>query len=351
MDTSWVRNLTRSLRWGSVAALVAVGISSCDDATGPSQGFGADLYFFDVQGMITEGDCMTLWAGQTIDAGEVCVSVDNANHKLTVTYSTSGDWVLDEAHLWIGTNPAAMPQTNNGHPKIGNFPHKAEDLAPLTTYSFTVLLSSLGLVNDVCADEELFIAAHAVVLKDGQASQEETGWAGTDRFVDRGTWARFFPITCDETPPPQGSETAFAFGGDYATCFLDLDFHRWGWTNGPLPPGDYEFDIYAAAGQCNLGNGDLVGTLTVDFDGTIAEVAYAVDDGEGYGLVETHLYIGEDPFPQNNGKSTVAPGKYPYGHSGLAGTPDDAYVIEVCDGNICPYDIYVIAHAVVSGFD
>ncbi len=356
MDTSWVGNLTRSLRWGSVAALVAVGISSCDDATDPSQGFGADVYLFDLEAMITADECYPLIAGQHTDAGEVCVSVDNIPDELTVTYTTSGEWKMSEVHLWVGLSLADMPQTQNGSPKIGHFPYKYEDPSGFTFYEFTVDLSSLGAAGEVCAEEFLLLAAHAA-LHNGD--REETGWGQGKRFVQQGTWATYFevPITCDEVPPPPGSETAFAYGGDYATCFLDKtfggqSFSRWGWTNGPLPPDDYVFDIYAAAGQCDLIKGTLVGTLTVLYDGTEADVTYTVNPP--YGLGETHLYVGEEPLPQkSNGDFTVAPGQYPFSDADATGdgtTREYTGVLPVCDGACPPEGIYVVAHAVVSGF-
>jgi hypothetical protein len=74
--------------------------------------------------------CTTLYAGQTIDAGTVCSSVNGDN--LDVTFTTTGGWELEEAHLWVGTKLSDMPQTKKGNPKIGNFPYNSGDISGST---------------------------------------------------------------------------------------------------------------------------------------------------------------------------------------------------------------------------
>ena len=143
----------------------------------------------------------------------------------------------------------------------------------------------------------------------------------------------------------EATETAFAFDADLGTCFLDivgLNANRWGWTIGPLAEGDYTFDIYAGAGQCDIEKGLLVGQLLVSYSGGTATVTYVMDSCRT--LKETHLYIGSDILPTKNGEPTVAPGQYGNSHDGEE-APDaesDQYVIGGLTG-----DIYLIAHAVV----
>jgi hypothetical protein len=160
----------------------------------------------------------------------------------------------------------------------------------------------------VAADN--FVDGQAVTLSVPNPTAQILSARLTFSIPDRGTGIDNIAF---ETVPAQ-TETAFAFGGDYATCFLDIDndgdgegdFSRWGWTNGPLPAGSYEFDIYAAAGQCDL---------------------------SPYSLAETHVYVGNDILPQDNkGGYTVAPGQYQM-VTGLSG------------------DIYVVAHASVYGVE
>lgn len=136
--------------------------------------------------------------------------------------------------------------------------------------------------------------------------------------------------------PPEG-ETAYAYGGSYATCFRSLGFSNWGWTNGPLGPGEYIFDIYAGAAQCNLTKGTLVGHLTIDYTGSTAYILYTMD--AGWVMQNTHLYVGSAMLPMKDGVPTVAPGQYPYKHTGIDAT-SDPYTVTGLSG-----DIYVIAHA------
>ena len=107
-------------------------------------------------------------------------------------------------------------------------------------------------------------------------------------------------------------------------------FANWGWTN-PIGPGSYEWPLWAGAGQCDTSKGMLVGSVSVNYDGTNVTVTYNV--GAPNLLQETHVYAGYDMFPQmQQGRrtvSTVAPGQY-YNDSPFDGS-----------------EVYVIAHAVV----
>lgn len=143
------------------------------------------------------------------------------------------------------------------------------------------------------------------------------------------------------------SETAFAFGCDYAECLItipDLNSNRWGWTNGPLSlAGTYTFDLYAGAGQCDLSKGVLVGKVIVDYDGSTAVVTF--NTCGNYTMSETHLYVGNDILPKNNnGEFTVAPGQFGNQHYFQPKVKLDSYTITGLQG-----EIYVMAHAVVFG--
>ena len=145
-------------------------------------------------------------------------------------------------------------------------------------------------------------------------------------------------------------ETAYAWGGGFANRFDSYTgengkpiFKNWGWTNGPLSDGNYQFEIYAGAGGGEPGDGTLVGLLTIDYDGATAIVTY--DMYAGFYMTATHLYVGTEPFPRGtNGKYTVAPGKYPFQHDPLNDEPTDTYTVTGLSG-----EIYVVAHAVVCG--
>jgi hypothetical protein len=137
-------------------------------------------------------------------------------------------------------------------------------------------------------------------------------------------------VTIEEIPCEEVCETAFAKAGD-GICFIP-QFSRWGWTNLIEGPGTYEWELWAAAGQCDTDNGELAGTVTVVYDGD-GNVSVTFNVESPWRLEETHVYAGETMFPQvSRGRrttSTVAPGQY---------------------FNAGPFDggpIYVIAHAVV----
>jgi hypothetical protein len=137
-------------------------------------------------------------------------------------------------------------------------------------------------------------------------------------------------------------ETGYAHGGIYAKNFEEYDINSWGWSNGPLPPGNYEWGIYAGAGGGEPADGTLVGTLTVDYNGTTAIVTYNMD--AGFTMDATHLWVGTEPLPiKKNGDYTAAPGKYTEGHD-LDDATTDSYTVTNLNG-----EIFVVAHTVVCG--
>lgn len=279
----------------------------------------------------------TLLAGQTIDAGTVTVA--NDVDQLCVTYQTEDGWMLAETHLHIAWTLADIPQNKKGNPQPGHFAYgeSYDPLAPSDEFCFNLAELLGGLVPG----DTIYIAASASLVKlddAGNTVQQEGAWAeGTD--FPGGNWAMYFTYEIQECQSQSSElqcETAFAYGGGLATCFLDLGFSRWGWSNGPLGEGTYTFDIWAAAGQCDTSKGVLVGTLTVEYYSGTAAVTYTMY--EGFTLDETHLYVGNEILPRDvKGNYTVAPGQYPY-KDGASAT----YTVEGLSG-----DIYVVAHAVV----
>ncbi len=137
-----------------------------------------------------------------------------------------------------------------------------------------------------------------------------------------------------------GCNTIFAKGEDTnSTCFLNDGFNRWGWSIGPLSQGEYSFDIYGGAGQCDTQKGDLVGVLKVSYQSDVIEVTYEANDG--FVFNETHLYIGDAMYPtNNNGNATVAPGQFPHSHENLNGATSDSYTVTGMSGDA----IFIIAH-------
>ncbi|MCA9658710.1 MAG: hypothetical protein KC486_10220 [Myxococcales bacterium] len=317
-----------------------------------------------------EGGCVALLAGQSIDAGTVCAAVDNAADTsatcgagatgvLKVTYATTGGWELVEAHLAAGDDLADIPTNKKGNPKIGNFAYNSGDITGATEHSFAVPLCELGLdgADEVCEPVTAYLAAHAAVRKDnGEGGFEtQTGWGDGDGFTDKGSWAEYFTLelSCNGEPEPEpepsACETAFAFGGDAATCFIGADFdgngeddgiHRWGWSNGPVSAGTSTvWPVYAGAGQCDTDKGAHIGDLAVSYDGATATLEFQrVGD---HVLNEEHLYVGSEPLPRDvNNEYTVAPGQYPLVVD-LGGATTTSNTIDGLSG-----DIYVVYHGV-----
>ncbi|MBC7125052.1 MAG: hypothetical protein H5T24_05440 [Bacteroidales bacterium] len=278
-----------------------------------------------------------LTAGQHIDAGTV--TVGNDENYIYVTYSGANGYKISETHLYIGAIEG-MPVNKKGNPKIGQFPYGQSFNNPVdnVTYQFNI--------SDI--DNCFIVAAHAVVVKyDGEnIIDQQTAWGAGDQITDGGSWAMYFDYCvqeCSDDPWTEFvSETAFAYGADYATCFLDWGFNRWGWSNRITQEGQYTFEIWAAAGQCDLSKGTLVGNLFVNYSNGVATVSYSMDNG--FTMLENHLYVGTDRLPMNNGVETVAPGQYPIVVNDLS----DTYTTYTVNNLTGP--IYIVAHATVGWY-
>jgi len=86
-----------------------------------------------------------------------------------------------------------------------------------------------------------------------------------------------------------------------------------------------------------------VGTITVFTNGAGIVVVY--DTGSsGWGLEETHLYVGTDE------PAKAAPGRFPYKHERLGGATNDEYFVPLDEdlGVGCGAIVYLATHAVVS---
>jgi hypothetical protein len=149
--------------------------------------------------------------------------------------------------------------------------------------------------------------------------------------------------------PVYNDETAWAFGEEYANPNWNFVNNRfWGWTNGPLSAGSYEFDIYAGAGRNILSEGQVVGTLLINYNGSEVIVTYKMNPGIYLG--EVHLWVGSEPLPKvTQGRKTIytnAPGQFPY--SDFFDFEEGEMVNEWTSMTIpVTGEIYVSAHAVV----
>lgn len=276
--------------------------------------------------------CYTMYGGQTINVGSLCISNDDNN--MIVNYSTSDQWLLSEVHFFVGMSLDTMPQTKKGSPKIGQFPYTQESINT-NFYQLTIPLSELG--SPACGTD-MVLAAHASVESNSEdgGGQQETAWSEGDRILEKGNWATYsnYTITCDGGTggPKKSCETAFAVGD---TTFIDLGLTngRWGWEITNVLPGNYEYPIYAGAGQNDLTKGTHVGNLNVSYDGSAVIVTYSMFPG--FVMEETHLYVGTSHI------TTISPGQYGNIHE-LDDSGSDTYTINGFSGE----PVFIVAHAV-----
>ena len=111
------------------------------------------------------------------------ITVWDNGTSLYVKYETTGCWHLVETHLAVATSLEEIPQTKKGNPIPGHFPYSNYHDPMVQEYTYEVDLD----------DDELYIAAHAVVYCDC-GCYYETAWGEgptSDYFPGR-SWAMYF---------------------------------------------------------------------------------------------------------------------------------------------------------------
>ncbi len=267
------------------------------------------------------------------------VTVGNDENNLYVTYETTDDWLIGITRQYAGDKnliPGGLEW-----PQVNKFPFGQVHDPHVQLFTAVIPLESLEECFEVVLWAKVFKTEGGITI-----TNKAFGVFIPSENSECLQWHwEYCKQECNPPPPLGECETAFADGDELGQCFLglsDFKFKRWGWTNGPIgvTSSTLEWEIWAAAGQCDHSKGVLVGTLFVDYDGSSATATYDMDPG--YVLDETHLYVGNTIVPyKSNGKPTVAPGQYGNQHS-LGGVASDTYTIDGLSG-----DIYIIAHAVV----
>ena len=120
-----------------------------------------------------------LMAGQNVVSGIVTVDVVDGN--VVVSYSTDGDWVIEETHLYIGPL-AGLPTNGGGNPQVGQFPYSDTHPVGTTDVDYT----GPGLIEGEC----VYVAAHAVVTNT-VTGETETAW-GQGIPIGGNSWAMMF---------------------------------------------------------------------------------------------------------------------------------------------------------------
>jgi hypothetical protein len=280
---------------------------------------------------------------QTLSPATVTIGNDGTTLLIKYQLNTPG-WFFNLTGLFVGTEAelAALnanvdfdgPGTvyfNSGNPPFG---------LPLGTGGFGNYGTYWEQLIPLSELPECFIVVAYARIRNESDNSSVDIW-GRSALKTPAYYMSYCKQQC-ETPPPV-CETAYAFGGSVANCFLNISgvqSTNWGWSNGPIGAGSYSWPMYAGAGLCNIENGTHVGTLTVNYTPPTATVTYTVF--AGYVLNQTHLYVGNQILPMFKGKYTTAPGQFPYKHENLNGVTTDTYNISGLSGSI-----YVAAHSEV----
>jgi len=240
------------------------------------------------------------------------VTVGNDLNNLYVTYNLEPGWTFctvsayrNGCYLFIGSESEveAMYPTNEvrsdgtGHFNYSQFRHTDLLTSGLNTYTYTIPRSE---IKENCP----IIVAFAAITSNGTDCNIVSA---RSLLKGPGYWFTHCMQYCK-------CETAYAFGGTAATCFISLpnvNSSNWGWSN--KITGDVQtihWPIYAGAGQCNITKGKLVGYLDGSYLGGLLNLTYNITSPNHLGV--THLYIGTGVLPMKNGKYVTAPGQFPY---------------------------------------
>ena len=221
----------------------------------------------DDPGGTTERQAVILYAGQSVVAGEVAVSV--VDNELWITYETTEGWTLNEVHAWVGKVLSQMPQTGTGNPQVGRFPYKGHGIAD-TTYPVTVPLSDLG--DNPCG-KTFRVAAHASVRTqrhDG-TFQTESAWADGERLVTPGNWATYFEFTLTCVEPAYRIGDIGPAGGH---IFYVDEADEFPWTYLEVAPAETEWERkpWGGATLYAVGTSTAIGAGKANTDATVARV-------------------------------------------------------------------------------
>jgi hypothetical protein len=183
-----------------------------------------------------------------VDVGGVSIGYIPGTQEWMVTYRTTGDWWITEAHLAAACDPADFPQTGSGNPKVGNFMYYDDTFAQQVSFIVP---------NQICGDNMLpYFAVHAVVVDksncwdtdgDGTADtcREETAWAAGQTFpgsswamyVDSNGASSLAPEFCGNRIDDDGDGLVDDDDPDCAPppaeiCDNEIDDDRDGWIDG-----------------------------------------------------------------------------------------------------------------------
>lgn len=289
--------------------------------------------------------------------GDVIVSNDDNNLYVTINSMFGFRNITNNVKLWVGTNLDLLPVSDIGTPVSGHFPFQSTVATGVHEYTFTIPWADIESYNGtVDCNSKFYVYTHADVVYDAYGN-EGTGSGGylcrqvQENVVKRWVCSGVYQAKCCTTPPPPcdgKTETAFAKGGYVFTtgknsnheklASLNLTKNRWGWAINITETGTTTYEIWSGAGLNDTSKGTLVGTLTVNWDGSYATVTYTLSSGSLSGI---HVYAGDFK------PTTLAPGQY--GNTAsfdpAVTTYTNTYAVSDTNGD----GIWIIAHASVAG--
>ncbi len=196
------------------------------------------------------------------------------------------------------------------------------DVHGVTTFTYEVPLSE---INTDC----VLIAVKSIF----KANQGEH-WVG-EETAGQAEWRYFEYCIQSCTPPPPADpviicESAYAYSDNEDETLVNYynqinSSQNWGWYNevAIAEPGQYEiFEIWAAAGQNDLGNGTLVGHVKVYYDGS---TEFTPLEDSGFSFSNIHVYVGTS-MPTKR----LAPGHFARNSTSVAGNFFVIIHLEVC---------------------
>jgi hypothetical protein len=251
-------------------------------------------------GFVTAGkvhavETYTLWAGQNIEVGYV--EVENDGSDLSVKYIiTEPGWIITETHLYVGKN--APPTSSPGQFPYDDFDAvylddtEVDYLIPLVSIdSYSMKLNKKGKATGVMiadgdpgvdCDDEIYIAAHAVVENCGTISETiypELTWSRSSEstvavFPGLGaqwTQAEGFAIPTPDTFVWDGGES-----GQYFTGYSprsDINWASWACTQ-PGRPSSTGTDLRRFNATFNIPagtnvTGSTLGSVNPGFENVI----------------------------------------------------------------------------------
>ncbi|MBL0713852.1 MAG: hypothetical protein JJV98_09130 [Desulfosarcina sp.] len=137
----------------------------------------------------------TLYAGQTIiDAG--MASVWNSKGNLQIYIKPSGEWLISEVHVFVGTDQDQIP-TVEGNPVPGKFPYKDEYSDPVSEHTTEVPFADLEFNWGAPWEDERVqkIAVHVDLVmldEEGEVIAEEGAWAFGPNEFEGSQWGWWF---------------------------------------------------------------------------------------------------------------------------------------------------------------